>query len=58
MRWQINTRLGIWSFSVSRKQSFLWFLLTQVILKDMNMKGSVKEHYFEIEGEGKGKPNE
>ncbi|RMX59763.1 hypothetical protein pdam_00015367 [Pocillopora damicornis] len=29
-----------------------------VILKDMNMKGSVKEHYFEIEGEGKGKPNE
>ena len=58
MRWQINTRLGIWSFSVCRKQSFLWFLLTQVILKDMNMKGSVKEHYFEIEGEGKGKPNE
>ena len=58
MRWQINTRLGIWIFSVSRKQSFLWFLLTQVILKDMNMKGSVKEHYFEIEGEGKGKPNE
>ena len=24
----------------------------------MNMKGSVNEHYFEIEGEGKGKPNE
>ncbi|RMX59765.1 hypothetical protein pdam_00015365 [Pocillopora damicornis] len=30
----------------------------RIILNDMNMKGSVNEHYFEIEGEGKGKPNE
>ncbi|XP_027044177.1 GFP-like fluorescent chromoprotein amFP486 isoform X2 [Pocillopora damicornis] len=37
-------------------------LSKQVILKDMNMKfemkGSVNGHYFEIEGEGKGKPYE
>ncbi|XP_027044184.1 GFP-like fluorescent chromoprotein amFP486 [Pocillopora damicornis] len=37
-------------------------LSKQVILKDMNlkfeMKGSVNGHYFEIEGEGRGKPYE
>ncbi|RMX59767.1 hypothetical protein pdam_00015358, partial [Pocillopora damicornis] len=32
--------------------------LKTVILKDMNMKGSVNRNYFEIEGEGKGKPKE
>ena len=37
-------------------------LLIQVIPKDMNMKfemkGNVIRHYFEVEGEGKGRPYE
>ena len=37
-------------------------LLIQVIPKDMNMKsemkGNVNRHYFEVEGEGKGRPYE
>ena len=37
-------------------------LLIQVIPKDMNMKfemkGKVNRHYFEVEGEGKGRPYE
>ena len=37
-------------------------LLIQVIPKDINMKfemkGNVNRHYFEVEGEGKGRPYE
>ena len=39
-----------------------FLLLIQVVLKDLRMefemKGNVSGHYFEIEGEGKGKRNE
>ena len=63
MHWRIKTSLGLWKILLSVENNrFFPFFLIQVILKDMNMKfemkGSVNGHYFEIEGEGKGKPYE
>ena len=60
IRWQTKTVLS--SSIISRKQPFLCFFLIQVIPDDVfmefEMKGSVNGHYFEMKGEGKGKPYE